>query len=71
MESKDQPRLPVPVGPRSLREELDQFNMETFEIEDLATLDQNASDLPIVCSTSDCIYCCSCISVAPISILTA
>lgn len=60
MDNKGLPRL---------REELDQFKMETFEIEDLATPDQGASVTPIVCSTSDCVYCCSCISVPPISIV--
>jgi hypothetical protein len=69
MENKGQQGLSL-TGSQSLREELDQFTMETFEIEDLASLDQDAPVTPIVCSTSDCVYCCSCISVPPISIIT-
>jgi len=62
MESKDRQVLPVSQEARSLREELDQFNVETFEIEDLAALDQDAPVLMyLLCSTSDCIYCCSCL----------
>jgi hypothetical protein len=69
MENKGQQDSSL-AGAQSLRAELDQFNMETFEIEDLASLDQDAPVTPIVCSTSDCVYCCSCISVPIISIIT-
>jgi hypothetical protein len=63
MENKGLQHFSISQESLSLREELDQFNMETFEIEDLATLDQDAPVIPTVCSSSDCIYCCSSVSV--------
>jgi hypothetical protein len=63
MENKGLQHFSISQESLSLREELDQFNMETFEIEDLTTLDQDAPIVaPTVCSSSDCIYCCSTVS---------
>jgi hypothetical protein len=64
VETKDQQLLHISQVPFSLREELDQFDMETFEVEDLVSLGQDATlAQPVtLCSCSDCVYCCSCIS---------